>query len=275
MGEAMDPNLFPAYLPEPLDQGRRQDELSKLIASYRVLMNEHVGRMLYLDRQYRRHADAAAELVGTFTDGFLESCATIPDKPAEWDGGKAYASGNVYATVREMYRSARDLRAVAKKIVTIRRHFYRDLKVLDERHILGLSAFKRGGLLLEERRQWSPAERDAIWRKTEKSCHYCGRALLSSRGEDMHVDHLVPVITGGSDEIENLTAACPPCNLKKGAKSEEAMLAALLVGRRSKILDGIIPVDMEEVPVPLEVSPEAGGLYNAPGEEEIEKDIEF
>ena len=36
------------------------------------------------------------------------------------------------------------------------------------------------------------------------------------------VDHIVPRIAGGSEELGNLRAACWHCNLSKGARSEAA-----------------------------------------------------
>lgn len=35
---------------------------------------------------------------------------------------------------------------------------------------------------------------------------------------DYHPDHVMPLALGGSDYISNIVAACPLCNLKKGAK---------------------------------------------------------
>ena len=224
---------------EKLTDPQRHEELSRLIASYRVLMNQLTGRLLFLERQYRRKSDAATEVVGTFCDSFLQSCVDIPDKPEQWNGEKAYGSSYVFVCAKEMYYAARDLRAVAKKIVTVRRHFYRDLKVLDEQHKLGISAFRRGGLLLEDRRQFTGKERETIWKRCDKTCRYCGKHIPSWHGFDMHIDHITPIIAGGSDETENLCAACPDCNLKKGAKNEDAFLAALLAGRGSIVTDGV------------------------------------
>lgn len=44
------------------------------------------------------------------------------------------------------------------------------------------------------------------------TCVYCGSRPGSDR---LHVDHLVPVSKGGSDNIENLCCACETCNLRK------------------------------------------------------------
>lgn len=41
-------------------------------------------------------------------------------------------------------------------------------------------------------------------------CSYCG-------GPCEHIDHIVPVNSGGGLEIENVTAACGLCNVRKAA----------------------------------------------------------
>lgn len=46
-----------------------------------------------------------------------------------------------------------------------------------------------------------------------------GWGPICGRSEDeMHVDHRVPKAYGGSDDYTNLRAACPDCNLRKGAR---------------------------------------------------------
>lgn len=44
------------------------------------------------------------------------------------------------------------------------------------------------------------------------TCAYCGSRPGS---EHLHVDHLVPVTKGGSDNKENLCCACETCNRRK------------------------------------------------------------
>jgi hypothetical protein len=44
------------------------------------------------------------------------------------------------------------------------------------------------------------------------TCAYCG---CRPGSEHLHVDHLVPVSRGGSDNIENLCCACETCNSRK------------------------------------------------------------
>lgn len=45
-------------------------------------------------------------------------------------------------------------------------------------------------------------------------CFYCGVKV----GDDYHVDHVVPLVLGGSNGKENIVIACPTCNLSKNAK---------------------------------------------------------
>lgn len=45
-------------------------------------------------------------------------------------------------------------------------------------------------------------------------CFWCDVEV----GDNYHVDHVIPLVMGGSDGKENLVIACPSCNLRKGAK---------------------------------------------------------
>jgi hypothetical protein len=76
-----------------------------------------------------------------------------------------------------------------------------------------------GGEVMAKKARTPPAD----WKKerTRKfqilvaadfTCAYCG----SRPGSDhLHVDHLVPITKGGSDNTENLCCACETCNRRK------------------------------------------------------------
>ena len=48
---------------------------------------------------------------------------------------------------------------------------------------------------------------------TQQECAYCGKELSL-----FHVDHIIPICKGGTNENSNLTLSCPKCNLSKGSK---------------------------------------------------------
>jgi 5-methylcytosine-specific restriction endonuclease McrA len=47
----------------------------------------------------------------------------------------------------------------------------------------------------------------------------CGlKCVLCGRMDDLTVDHIVPILDGGTNDIENLQILCARCNKRKGKK---------------------------------------------------------
>ncbi len=62
----------------------------------------------------------------------------------------------------------------------------------------------------------SLAKRKAVFERDGGVCGYCNQAI---EWADYHCDHVEPVAKGGGDEMDNLRAACRPCNLSKKDKT--------------------------------------------------------
>ena len=58
--------------------------------------------------------------------------------------------------------------------------------------------------------------RARIFERDNYTCQYCG-----ARGVALECDHVFPISKGGSNEDDNLVAACAPCNRSKGAMTLE------------------------------------------------------
>lgn len=56
--------------------------------------------------------------------------------------------------------------------------------------------------------------RQQVYDRDGAVCAYCGDSDC-----DLHIDHIYPWSRGGTHALENLTLACPPCNMSKGAKT--------------------------------------------------------
>lgn len=49
------------------------------------------------------------------------------------------------------------------------------------------------------------------------TCQYCG--FVAGNGRELTFDHVVPRRLGGRTRWDNITSACPSCNLRKGGKT--------------------------------------------------------
>jgi hypothetical protein len=62
----------------------------------------------------------------------------------------------------------------------------------------------------------SSSVRRAVIERDGGRCYYCGRRFVGKHtGRRPHIDHLTPVRWGGTEELDNLVAACRDCNLEK------------------------------------------------------------
>lgn len=66
---------------------------------------------------------------------------------------------------------------------------------------------------MAERKSMSKRLRFEIFKRDGYRCRYCGSTPAVSI---LRVDHVVPVVGGGSDDPENLVTSCEPCNAGKG-----------------------------------------------------------
>lgn len=57
-----------------------------------------------------------------------------------------------------------------------------------------------------------PSVRAAVYARDGHACRRCGAT------DDLQVDHIIPVIHGGTEDLENLQTLCGPCNRHKGAR---------------------------------------------------------
>jgi 5-methylcytosine-specific restriction endonuclease McrA len=65
--------------------------------------------------------------------------------------------------------------------------------------------------------------RNMVWSKTGGQCYYCGYNILpfGRTSRSFHIDHVIPVHEGGTDDPGNLVPSCGKCNCQKHNKTLE------------------------------------------------------
>ena len=85
-----------------------------------------------------------------------------------------------------------------------------------------------------ERTAW-PERVKAILRSRDRgACAQCGVNIVLEMDEESHIDHIVPLSRGGTNDIVNLQFLCAPCNLEKYATRVDVKSSVPEYLRRSR-----------------------------------------
>ena len=84
--------------------------------------------------------------------------------------------------------------------------------------------------------------RTMLYKEQGRKCKYCG---ASKRKANFQIDHIHPVVMGGSNDYENLQLLCPSCNQRKGMQSDAEFRERYksLLPKRGGIPQSVIPAE--------------------------------
>lgn len=71
----------------------------------------------------------------------------------------------------------------------------------------------RPDTIATKRRPLSAGVRALVWARDSLTCVECGST------DNLTVDHIMPLVKGGTNEIDNLQTLCLPCNVRKGPRT--------------------------------------------------------
>ena len=69
-----------------------------------------------------------------------------------------------------------------------------------------------------ERITWPKGLKRDLMRRQSNTCPYCGARKIM---RTMDIDHMTPVVRGGSNDLKNLQVTCKPCNQRKGMMTDQ------------------------------------------------------
>lgn len=64
---------------------------------------------------------------------------------------------------------------------------------------------------------WPKGLKRELMRRQDNTCVYCGYRRTS---RTLDIDHMIPVVRGGSNDTGNLQVICRPCNQRKGLQTD-------------------------------------------------------
>lgn len=86
---------------------------------------------------------------------------------------------------------------------------------------------------MAKRKPISASVRWQIFARDNFTCRYCG-AQAGQTGVNLQIEHIISVVDGGSNEIDNLLTSCQRCNNGKGARSLASMPDAPAIEERMR-----------------------------------------
>jgi hypothetical protein len=103
-------------------------------------------------------------------------------------------------------------------IILVKEEGDNSLRPISDRHIYDYSKAKHFNKITlvgkrERRARISPKIVRQLFQEQDGTCFYCFKYLGDT--EIYHVDHIIPLIFGGSNAKSNLAVACRKCNLRK------------------------------------------------------------
>ena len=73
-----------------------------------------------------------------------------------------------------------------------------------------------------ERIPWRQGLKRELMSRQNNTCVYCGHRRTARL---LEIDHIFPVVRGGSNDKSNLQVICRPCNMRKGIQSDKEFRA--------------------------------------------------
>ena len=69
---------------------------------------------------------------------------------------------------------------------------------------------------------WRKGLKQGLMKRQDNTCVYCGYRRIA---RTLDIDHMIPVVRGGSNDESNLQVICRPCNQRKGLQTDREFRA--------------------------------------------------
>ena len=69
---------------------------------------------------------------------------------------------------------------------------------------------------------WPRGLKQELMKRQDNTCVYCGHRRIARA---LDIDHMIPAVRGGSNDVSNLQVICRPCNQRKGLQTDREFRA--------------------------------------------------
>jgi 5-methylcytosine-specific restriction enzyme A len=168
---------------------------------------------------------ACSQLYQSITNHFCRNCHKGHSENPEW--GELENFHNICSTnCKEEKHLERDFKIVKRKTKT---YLCADCKYLwvaeiesNKKDVEGInylccpncgSIIKKFKLKKIKRKAFTKSIRHEVFKRDNYKCKECG---VPNKKAILHIDHIIPLAKGGTDELDNLQTLCEACNISKG-----------------------------------------------------------
>ena len=167
-------------------------------------------------KRARKYAHAHNDIRRTWARQYREQNRDeINEYLRNWSKKNNEESKEIKKRYRESHREELRLKNIEyskknKKKIKIKNKRYRKTLIGKRNHLIG--QHRRRVKKLGNGGSFSNIEWERLCAKYDYKCLCCGRKKI------LTVDHIIPVILGGSNSIDNIQPLCRSCNCKKSTK---------------------------------------------------------
>ena len=80
-----------------------------------------------------------------------------------------------------------------------------------------LAQHRRRARKLENGGEYTFKDIEVLLLEQDQKCKYCNTDIVN----EYHIDHILPIVLKGSNDLSNIQLLCPSCNQRKGSKPPE------------------------------------------------------
>src|SRR6266702_829361 len=142
---------------------------------------------------------------------YQEHQESIIQRNRRYPSRKSYHASYYQANRNQLLTQTKAYKEEHPETVRAGRMHYQQTERGKERH--AASEHSRRARKRSTGGSYTPQEIEVQYKRQKGKCHYCRNKMAT-----YHIEHVIPISRGGTNDSSNIVLACPTCNMSKGNK---------------------------------------------------------